>query len=622
MIKKKRIRRGGKGRFRNNVKNDLKLSDQWKIYHCNIRGFDSKSCSLKSILEAVRPNVITLNETHYKNSKKLNIEGYVTYNRNRQDVNGGGVATSVSEEDSDHALKVKDGVDNDEYIITRHSQFEVPINIINVYGENECRATKNEVEDRWYRVVAELKRVENSGEYAVLMGDMNKHVGDIVRGNHEKVSYGGKLIKELLNTKKYVLLNNSAKVKGGPFTRYNPADPQDENSKSCIDLIILSRELLKYVKEVIIDKNFNFTPGRPLGNNKMCYPDHYGIIFVMENIPLANGKARCKKYKIWNLKKDGGWKKYNELTDENERFKEVSEDESKNPTVLMDIIEKELTKVKFKAFGKVSVRNEILKCKELKNLQKDKYEVIENEASEQRDEKIKGIEDKITEKVLENQRLRLEKELGDLKSLKDKKGRSAVIFNLKDRVVGKKKSVQEATTMKHPKTGKELTDRKEIREASLEYCVDLLTNRSPKPGFEEGVELIDRIHETRMTETVEDDIELTSTIFENSLKEIEKKNKKKYEFILNGGDDLKNALFKLCCMVWKTEDKPEQWRKTLIIQLFKGKGERNEFSNQRNIHTKMDAPKLFGHMVMSQAKVKIMKNMSKFQIGTKNGHRA
>ena len=224
--------------------------------------------------------------------------------------------------------------------------------------------------------------------------------------------------------------------------------------------------------------------------------------------------------------------------------------------------------------------------------------------------------------MLENQRLRLEKELGDLKSLKDKKGRSAVIFNLKDRVVGKKKSVQEATTMKHPKTGKELTDRKEIREASLEYCVDLLTNRSPKPGFEEGVELIDRIHETRMTETVEDDIELTSTIFENSLKEIEKKNKKKYEFILNGGDDLKNALFKLCCMVWKTEDKPEQWRKTLIIQLFKGKGERNEFSNQRNIHTKMDAPKLFGHMVMSQAKVKIMKNMSKFQIGTKNGHRA
>ena len=178
---------------------------------------------------------------------------------------------------------------------------------------------------------------------------------------------------------------------------------------------------MKYVKEVIIDKNFNFTPGRPLGNNKMCYPDHYGIIFVMENIPLANGKARCKKYKIWNLKKDGGWNKYNELTDENKRFNEVSEDESKNPTVIMDIIEKELTKVKFKAFGKVSVRNELLKCKELKNLQKEKYEVIDNEASEQRDEKIKGIEDKITEKVLENQRLRLEKELGDLKSLKDKK---------------------------------------------------------------------------------------------------------------------------------------------------------------------------------------------------------
>ena len=75
-------------------------------------------------------------------------------------------------------------------------------------------------------------------------------------------------------------------------------------------------------------------------------------------------------------------------------------------------------------------------------------------------------------------------------------------------------------------------------------------------------------------------------------------------------------------MVWGSEEKPDQWRKTLIIQLFKGKGEKNEFCNQRNIHTKLDVPKFFGHMVMSQAKGKIIANMTKFQIGTKNGHRA
>ena len=133
--------------------------------------------ALKSILETIRPNVVTLNETLYKNNKRLNIEGYVTYNRNRQNVNGGGVATSVSQDDSNHALKVKDGPNNDEYIISRHSQFLVLINIVNVYyGETENREKKSEVEDRWYRIVTELKKIELKGENAVLIGDMNKHV--------------------------------------------------------------------------------------------------------------------------------------------------------------------------------------------------------------------------------------------------------------------------------------------------------------------------------------------------------------------------------------------------------------------------------------------------------------
>ena len=56
-------------------------------------------------------------------------------------------------------------------------------------------------------------------------------------------------------------------------------------------------------------------------------------------------------------------------------------------------------------------------------------------------------------------------------SLKKKKGKSAAIFNLKDKVIGKKISVQEATTMKDPKTKDTLTNRNEIKQASLNYCV-------------------------------------------------------------------------------------------------------------------------------------------------------
>ena len=80
--------------------------------------------------------------------------------------------------------------------------------------------------------------------------------------------------------------------------------------------------------------------------------------------------------------------------------------------------------------------------------------------------------------------------------------------------------------------------------------------------------------------------------------------------------------FNLFDKVWTQENEPSQWRNTNIVQIYKGKGSKNELGNQRNIHTKLDVPKFFGHIVIGAAKDKIIKNMTKFQLGTKPGHRA
>ena len=45
-------------------------------------------------------------------------------------------------------------------------------------------------------------------------------------------------------------------------------------------------------------------------------------------------------------------------------------------------------------------------------------------------------------------------------------------------------------------------------------------------------------------------------------------------------------------------------------------------NNQRNLHTKEDIPKFFGHIVTSAAKPNIIGSMTPYQIGTKPGHRA
>ena len=61
-------------------------------------------------------------------TSKLKLDGYKGFSKNRQNGNMGGVAVLVKEEDNDNVIKAAEGSDDNEYIVTRHSQFAVPIN--------------------------------------------------------------------------------------------------------------------------------------------------------------------------------------------------------------------------------------------------------------------------------------------------------------------------------------------------------------------------------------------------------------------------------------------------------------------------------------------------------------
>ena len=138
-VKKKRTRRGKRNSEKYCINNTSSINSDWKIFHSNIRGFNSKKVSLKNIISRQSPNVITLNEVGLKGNKKFTIQGYSTFGRNLQKLNIGGIATTIISNESQFCLKVDEGENEDEFIVTRHGQFQKPINIINVYGEQECR---------------------------------------------------------------------------------------------------------------------------------------------------------------------------------------------------------------------------------------------------------------------------------------------------------------------------------------------------------------------------------------------------------------------------------------------------------------------------------------------------
>ena len=165
------------------------------------------------------------------------------------------------------------------------------------------------------------------------------------------------MVRDLLNTGKYTLVNATVKAKGGPFTRYDPSNPKDECKKSALDLIIISKELNKFVEVMIIDKNLTLTPARVINKSKVVYSDHYAIIFRLKNIPLRSKQQFTgQKYTRWNTNKVGGWQIYKELTNNNAKLEEVVEEGIDNSTVAMKTINQALEKSKFQAFGKVKVK--------------------------------------------------------------------------------------------------------------------------------------------------------------------------------------------------------------------------------------------------------------------------
>ena len=91
--------------------------------------------------------------------------------------------------------------------------------------------------------------------------------------------------------------------------------------------------------------------------------------------------------------------------------------------------------------------------------------------------------------------------------------------------------------------------------------MNLLTNRAPKEDFKEEVDLKILVHDARMKEILEDDIEFSRDMFDNSLKAVKAKHKK-YEFILKSGNSAQESLFKLYGLVWNSENFPPSFSST------------------------------------------------------------
>ena len=322
--------------------------------------------------------------------------------------------------------------------------------------------------------------------------------------------------------------------------------------------------------------------------------------------------------RIEGQSKKSGWDTYRYLTEDNKVLTRAADMDSNDPETLLKTIEKELTRVKHISFGKIKVSTKDPNQKELERLQRKKIE-FEHKPSE--NDTLQVIDREMVEVMKKIQRNKYERDMKILENVKNNKGKSASNFQLKEMVLGKKKTQQEPIVIIDPETGKKVHTPKEIKEVSLNYCINLLKNKEPLAGYEEVVEEKDTLHSERMNENPPDDLhELPMEAFLKACESLKKK-PGKYEFFKKAGKSLAPALFNLFQTVWRTESIPKCWNDSTIIQLEKPNSKVGDLDGIRHIHDKNEWYKFFGQIVTHCIKEPIFRNLPRHQIACRPGHR-
>ena len=134
--------------------------------------------------------MITLNDTALKGNRKINLPNFFSYCKNRLK-NKGGVATVISNTLKNNTVKITEGDNDEEFIVVRFNHTTPAINVVNWYGCQEGRSTKNKIMEMWENLRKVLDDILSKSEGLILIGDFNRAMGSDkmlgIIGNKENI---------------------------------------------------------------------------------------------------------------------------------------------------------------------------------------------------------------------------------------------------------------------------------------------------------------------------------------------------------------------------------------------------------------------------------------------------
>ena len=140
----------------------------------NVCGYNCKKASIPAVLEKLNPDICTWQETGLTGNNQIKIKGYHTSLMNRKNFKKmGGVCTAVRTEWKSHTVKISEGKNENEYLVTRLDNIKPAVNIINVYGKIEDRMEDLEILESWGEIKREIDDIQARHESCIVLGDFN-----------------------------------------------------------------------------------------------------------------------------------------------------------------------------------------------------------------------------------------------------------------------------------------------------------------------------------------------------------------------------------------------------------------------------------------------------------------
>ena len=145
-----------------------------------------------------------------------------------------------------------------------------------VYGKQESRADINSIKNFLDKIDYYAVKAKNEGKSLLVVGDLNMKVGEIIKGNQDQISKGGRMLLKLMNKRKLELINGSPKC-SGLWTRIVKTDSENDERKSVLDYVLTNQKCYHKVEHMHMGEDRNFVMQK-YSKDRIKESDHNTII--------------------------------------------------------------------------------------------------------------------------------------------------------------------------------------------------------------------------------------------------------------------------------------------------------------------------------------------------------